>query len=276
MSRRPTPPAGIQLRLGEVDKMASTQVSGCNKVVYITRDAVSGDPVENVLIDLTGDNVTRGTVLKGYKFHGADGSMSVGTYEPPSGTPVLEAKTVTANGVYTPGAGVDGYSKVTVNAPQSGGGEPFSVAWGTALPETVVENQIFLVHLPESAEFGPVRGVFIGMGPINPSDTDSWERYMGVWYKKVLDPAFTPDDWLGSGILAFAMNENPSNENDPWLDIVNGVEAKTLCLVYPEAALQTDIFGGSYPIPSYIGRNGRWERFVTQAYQEDITWPEVH
>lgn len=53
--------------------------------------------------------------------HNAVGSLIEGYGQ--GSAPVLEEKTVTANGVYTPPAGVDGFSRVTVDVPQSGGSD---------------------------------------------------------------------------------------------------------------------------------------------------------
>lgn len=57
-----------------------------NKVVYMRKDAMSGEAAPRVLIDLTEDTITPETVLEGYTGHGADGKGFMGTYKPPSGS----------------------------------------------------------------------------------------------------------------------------------------------------------------------------------------------
>lgn len=52
-----------------------------------------------------------------------------------SSAPVLESLSVTENGTYTPGTGVDGFSSVTVNVPSGGG-----IAAGTSAPSNLDGN----------------------------------------------------------------------------------------------------------------------------------------
>ena len=47
-------------------------------------------------------------------------SYAIGLNSGGSKEPVLESISITANGTYTPGAGIDGYNSVSVNVPQSG------------------------------------------------------------------------------------------------------------------------------------------------------------
>ena len=47
-------------------------------------------------------------------------SYAIGLNSGGSKEPVLESISITANGTYTPDAGIDGYNSVNVNVPQSG------------------------------------------------------------------------------------------------------------------------------------------------------------
>lgn len=69
------------------------------------------------LIDLTGDDVTRGDVLQGVKFHLPSGEPTTGTGS--GGTPTTQAKTATPTlqqQVISPDSGYDYLTQVTVNA----------------------------------------------------------------------------------------------------------------------------------------------------------------
>ena len=47
-------------------------------------------------------------------------SYAIGLNSGGSKEPVLESISITANGTYTPDAGIDGYNSVSVNVPQDG------------------------------------------------------------------------------------------------------------------------------------------------------------
>lgn len=97
-----------------------------NKVIY----------GNNTLIDITDTTATADKILSGYTAYGADGVKVIGTASSGGGgaistedipnatgttlqitgeSKVIEALSVTENGIYTAPSGVDGYSPVTVN-----------------------------------------------------------------------------------------------------------------------------------------------------------------
>lgn len=68
-----------------------------------------------VLLDLTNDDVTSETLVKGITAHNRHGEIIKGTYEPL--VPVLQEKFVTKNGEVLPDEQYDGLSRVIVNVP---------------------------------------------------------------------------------------------------------------------------------------------------------------
>ena len=73
---------------------------------------------EEVLIDLTSDTVTAGTLLSGYTAHDSTGSQITGTYDPTSSVSYQE-KSITPSSseqIVMPDSGYNYLSKVTVSA----------------------------------------------------------------------------------------------------------------------------------------------------------------
>lgn len=177
------------------------------------------------------------------------------------GPAVLEEKTIKANGVYTPGPGVDGFGKVTVDVPQSGG-DPFSVAWGTVLPDQVVENQLFIMYRcdPDDPYFNsPPQAVMVGEANVLPSDP-KWGSISGLWFKKILDPEFS---WGSSGSFwtletYWLAGSNDGSEHN--ISVVLGSEALVTCAIEIYAAAQIYAETGEFSfVPVYWGKNGVWE-----------------
>lgn len=71
---------------------------------------------DTTLIDLTADTVDAAHLAEGYTAHDLSGAPIVGTMA--GGTPVIQSKSITANGTYTAPSGVDGFSPVVVNVPK--------------------------------------------------------------------------------------------------------------------------------------------------------------
>lgn len=118
----------------------------------INKIVLNGDDGEQVLVDLTGDNVNADSLVVGHTAHGADGNPVEGANpygktatdtevqtqtdlieqiqvalqgkaagDGSAAAPVIQELTITENGTYTAPDGVDGYSPVTVNVAASGG-----------------------------------------------------------------------------------------------------------------------------------------------------------
>ena len=90
---------------------------GINKV------QINKDGQIRTIIDLTNDTITKDTMLKGIKGHGADGEEVTGAIESFDGSyecvgsgtgSKLQDKTITRNGIYTADIGYQGLGTVTV------------------------------------------------------------------------------------------------------------------------------------------------------------------
>lgn len=146
-----------------------------------------------------------GTPLSGYA--GKIGEIQTGS------DPVTEELTVTNNGVFTPGEGVDGYSKVTVDVPQQVDG--FS-------EKNITEGNVVIVNLNNSASF-VAANAFIGKGTLQTVELPYCSRvYASAFYGcGNLKTVNLPSAQRLSG-YAFAENPSLNTVNIPMVSDMNG------------------------------------------------------
>ena len=117
--------------------------------------------------------------------------------------PDLETKTVTANGTYTPSAGKDGFSEFTVNAPSPTYGQLSATSNGTYAPSTYNKDafDLVVVNVPSMASI-KVNGEYLVIQSV--LETISCNFITGKYYGFIIyDDYIYPryDNKLATGLF---------------------------------------------------------------------------
>lgn len=149
----------------------------------------------------------------------------------PERTPVLQDKEITENGTYTAGEGYDGFGTITVNVPQTGGGEDTEENW---LFKDEYIDEGFSSDLP-SLSAGVSYTAFVNGEEISTVVANEWgyadfiNQDKGVYLQHLSDHGWcfdTTDSWAttSSGTVSIRINEQQSGGGWTLTDVASDGE----------------------------------------------------